>query len=189
MRSGLLQRLRRGLLLALLGASLPANAAGENVPASARQGDSGEASHSLALDGAERARYLSELKRLYPGKSAQRALLEHCNRLLESYAPCTQGRAAREAVPLFQLELLGDALKVRGELRHADGRLSLSERTLPLAGLPRQLGYLYPEQGALCHVLDPRDATPLLTLSRDLTGVAELARALGLLIGELQQAA
>lgn len=171
MRSGLLQRLRRGLLLALLGASLPANAAGENVPASARQGDSGEASHSLALDGAERA------------------LLEHCNRLLESYAPCTQGRAAREAVPLFQLELLGDALKVRGELRHADGRLSLSERTLPLAGLPRQLGYLYPEQGALCHVLDPRDATPLLTLSRDLTGVAELTRALGLLIGELQQAA
>ena len=67
MHTGFLQRLRRGLLLALLGAALPAGAGAENASAEDGQreqgGDAGSNQVSQ-LDSADQARYLAELKHL-----------------------------------------------------------------------------------------------------------------------------
>lgn len=194
MHTGFLQRLRRGLLLALLGAALPAGAVAESEGASDGQRDQGgDASGNQVsqLDGAGQARYLAELKHLYPRQAPRKALLEHCNRLLESYAlrgGYRVGEAQRDDL-LYQLSVVGDGvLNVREETRSSDGsRLEVRNRPLELFGVDPFVRYECPNRGPACQVLSPQDGTPLLTLVRDHAGVAELAKALSFLIRDIQQ--
>lgn len=194
MHTGFLQRLRRGLLLALLGAALPAGAGAENASAEDGQreqgGDAGSNQVSQ-LDSADQARYLAELKHLYPRQAPRQALLEHCNRLLQSYAlrgGYRLGEAQRDDL-LYQLSIAGDGiLNVREEARSADGsRLEVRNRTVELFGVDPFVRYDCPSRGPSCQVLNPQDGTPLLTLVRDHAGVAELAKALSFLIRDLQK--
>lgn len=192
MQSGFMQRLRRGLLLALLGAALPATAASEApVSGESKRDNQGESADSFTLDSAEQGRYLAELKRLYPGKAPRKALLEHCNRLLESYA-LRGGYRVGEARPddlLYQLSVIADGtLNVREETRSADGsRMAVRNQPVELFGVDPFVRYECPNRGPACQVLNPQDGTPLLTLVRDHTGVAELAKALTFLIRDLQK--
>lgn len=194
MQAGLMQRLRRGLLLALLGAALPAGAATENAGAEDSQQEQGSDATSnqiSSLDGAEQARYLAELKHLYPRQAPRKALLEHCNRLLESYAlrgGYRVGEAQRDDL-LYQLSIIGDGtLNVREETRSADGsRMAVHNQTVELFGVDPFVRYECPSRGPSCQVLNPKDGTPLLTVVRDHAGVAELAKALSFLIRDLQK--
>jgi hypothetical protein len=189
-----MQRLRRGLLLALLGAALPAGAATENAGAEDSQQEQGSDATSnqiSSLDGAEQARYLAELKHLYPRQAPRKALLEHCNRLLESYAlrgGYRVGEAQRDDL-LYQLSIIGDGtLNVREETRSADGsRMAVHNQTVELFGVDPFVRYECPSRGPSCQVLNPKDGTPLLTVVRDHAGVAELAKALSFLIRDLQK--
>lgn len=192
MHSGFMQRLRRGLLLALLGAALPATAATEAPRADESQSEkSGETGNGVSLDSAEQARYLAELKHLYPRQAPRKALLEHCNRLLESYAlraGYRVGGTQRDDL-LYQLSVVGDGtLNVREEARSADGsRLAVRNQPLELFGVDPFVRYECPSRGPSCSVLNPQDGSPLLTLVRDHAGVAELAKALTFLIRDLQK--
>jgi hypothetical protein len=193
MQSGFMQRLRRGLLLALLGAALPATAATEGVVADESQREKGgEAGNSQAsLGSAEQARYLAELQRLYPRQAPRKALLGHCNRLLESYALSAGYRVGEKQRDdlLYRLSVSGDGtLNVREETRSADGsRLEVRNQTLAVFGVDPFVRYECPNRGPACRVLNPQDGTPLLTLVRDHAGVAELAKAMTFLIRDLQQ--
>lgn len=194
MQSGFMQRLRRGLLLALLGAALPAGAVAESTGSDDGQREQGSDATSKqvsSLDGADQARYLAELQHLYPRQTPRKALLEHCNRLLESYALRSGyrvGEAQRDDL-LYQLSILGDGvLSVREETRSADGsRLAVRNQTVELFGADPFVRYECPNRGPSCQVLNPKDGTPLLTLVRDHAGVAELAKALSFLIRDLQK--
>lgn len=194
MHSGLMQRLRRGLLLALLGAALPATAATEASVAdeSQREEKGGEAANDkLSLGSAEHERYLAELQRLYPRRAPRQALLEHCNRLLESYALRSGfrvGQAQRDDL-LYQLSVArSGVLNVREETRSADGsRMAVRNQQVELFGADPFIRYQCPNRGPSCQVLNPQDGTPLLTLVRDHTGVAELAKALTFLVRDLQK--
>jgi hypothetical protein len=193
MQSGFMQRLRRGLLLALLGAALPAGAATETTGGDDSQREQGsDATNQMSsLDGAEQARYLAELKHLYPRQVPRKALLEHCNRLLESYAlrgGYRVGEAQRDDL-LYQLSILGEGtLNVREETRSSDGsRLAVRNQSVELFGVDPFVRYECPNRGPACQVLNPKDGTPLLTLVRDHAGVAELAKALTFLIRDLQK--
>lgn len=193
MHSGFMQRLRRGLLLALLGAAVPAGAAASEASLAdqGKRDNGGESADSLHLDSAEQGRYLAELKRLYPGKAPRRALLEHCNRLLESYALRAGYRVGDTEADdlLYQLSLGAEGvLNVREERRSADGsQLAVSNRQLAVFGVDPFVRYECPSRGPACQVLSPQDGAPLLTLVRDHTGVAELAKALSFLIRDLQK--
>lgn len=194
MQSGFMQRLRRGLLLALLGAALPAGAATEATggdDSQREQGSDATSNQMSSLDGAEQARYLAELKHLYPRQAPRKALLEHCNRLLESYAlrgGYRVGEAQRDDL-LYQLSIIGDGtLNVREETRSADGsRLAVRNQPVELFGVDPFVRYECPSRGPSCQVLNPQDGAPLLTLVRDHAGVAELAKALSFLIRDLQK--
>lgn len=194
MHSGLMQRLRRGLLLALLGAALPATAATEASVAdeSQREEKGGEAANDkFSLGSAEHERYLAELQRLYPRRAPRQALLEHCNRLLESYALRSGfrvGQAQRDDL-LYQLSVArSGVLNVREEARSADGsRMAVRNQQVELFGADPFIRYQCPNRGPSCQVLNPQDGTPLLTLVRDHTGVAELAKALTFLVRDLQK--
>lgn len=194
MHTGFMQRLRRGLLLALLGAALPAGAAAERAGAEDGQREQGgdsagkQVSH---LDAADQARYLAELEHLYPRKAPRKALLEHCNRLLESYA-LRGGYRLGESHPddlLYQLSIVGaGTLNVREEARSTDGsRLAVRNQPVELFGVDPFVRYDCPNRGPACQVLNPKDGTPLLTVVRDHAGVAELAKALSFLIRDLQK--
>lgn len=194
MHSGFMQRLRRGLLLALLGAALPAAAAtdaarGEDRPREETGGESGN--RQIGLDSAEQQRYLAELKRLYPRQAPRKALLEHCNRLLESYALRSGYRVgqAQHDDLLYQLSVVRPGvLGVREEQRSADGsRVAVHNREVELFGVDPFISYRCPSRGPACQVLSPRDGTPLLTLVRDQAGAAELAKALSFLVRDLQK--
>lgn len=194
MHSGFMQRLRRGLLLALLGAALPAAAAsdaarGEESRREEKGGESG--SPQASLGGAEQQRYLAELKRLYPRQAPRQALLEHCNRLLESYALHSGfrvGQAPRDDL-LYQLSVVRPGvLNVREENRSADGsRVAVHNREVELFGVDPFIRYQCPSRGPACQVLNPQDGSPLLSLVRDHAGVAELAKALSFLVRDLQK--
>jgi hypothetical protein len=189
-----MQRLRRGLLLALLGAALPATAATEASVAdeSQREEKGGEAANDkFSLGSAEHERYLAELQRLYPRRAPRQALLEHCNRLLESYALRSGfrvGQAQRDDL-LYQLSVArSGVLNVREETRSADGsRMAVRNQQVELFGADPFIRYQCPNRGPSCQVLNPQDGTPLLTLVRDHTGVAELAKALTFLVRDLQK--
>lgn len=198
MQSGFMQRLRRGLLLALLGATLPATAAAETAGADERQREQGSdagsnqtSNQTSSLSSAEQERYLAELKRLYPRQAPRKALLEHCNRLLESYALRAGYRVGEtQANDLFyQLSILGEGrLNVREEIRSADGnRMEVHNRPLELYGVDPFVSYDCPNRGPSCQVLSPKDGSPLFTLVRDHAGMAELAKALSFLIRDMQQ--
>lgn len=194
MHTGFMQRLRRGLLLALLGAALPAGAAAEatgNDDSQHEQGSETSGNQVSQLDGAEQARYLAELKHLYPRQAPRKALLEHCNRLLESYALRSGYRVgeARRDDLLYQLSLLGDgSLNVREEIRSADGsRVEVRNHPVALFGVDPFVRYECPNRGPSCQVLNPQDGSPLLSLVRDHAGVAELAKAMSFLIRDIQQ--
>lgn len=193
MQSGFMQRLRRGLLLALLGAALPATAASEGAVGDESQREKGGAAGNseASLGGAEQERYLAELQRLYPRQSSRKALLEHCNRLLESYA-LRAGYRVGEKQPddlLYQLSVVrSGVLNVREETRSADGsRVAVRNQPVELFGVDPFVRYECPNRGHACQVLNPQDGTPLLTLVRDHTGVAELAKAMTFLIRDLQK--
>lgn len=198
MQSGFMQRLRRGLLLALLGAALPATAAAEATGGEDSQREQGsEAGGSQAsapvssLSSADHERYLAELKRLYPRQSSRKALLEHCNRLLESYSLRAGYRVGETQASdlLYQLSFLGEGqLNVREEIRSADGsRMEVHNRPLELYGVDPFVRYDCPTRGPSCQVLSPKDGSPLFTLVRDHAGMEELARAFSYLIRDLQR--
>jgi hypothetical protein len=198
MQSGIMQRLRRGLLLALLGAALPASAAVETTGGEDSQREQGsEAGGSQAsapvssLSSADQERYLAELKRLYPRQGSRKALLEHCNRLLESYSLRAGYRVGETQASdlLYQLSILGEGrLNVREEIRSADGsRMEVHNRPLELYGVDPFVRYDCPTRGPSCQVLSPQDGSPLFTLVRDHAGMEELARAFSYLIRDLQK--
>lgn len=201
MQSGFMQRLRRGLLLALLGAALPAGAAAETTGGDDSQrgqgGDAGStqstpsSTQASSLSSADQERYLAELKRLYPRQTPRKALLEHCNRLLESYALRAGYRVGEPQASdlLYQLSILGEGtLNVREEIRSADGsRMEVHNRPLELYGVDPFVRYDCPSRGPSCQVLSPKDGSPLFTLVRDHAGMEELAKALSYLIRDLQK--
>lgn len=198
MQTGFMQRLRRGLLLALLGAALPATAAAEATGSEDSQREQGSDAGGnqpgqpiSSLSSVDQERYLAELKRLYPRQAPRKALLEHCNRLLESYA-LRAGYRVGERQPsdlFYQLSILGEgALNVREEIRSADGsRMEVHNRPLELYGVDPFVRYDCPSRGPSCQVLNPKDGTPLFTLVRDHAGMEELAKALSYLIRDLQK--
>ncbi|MBV2133567.1 hypothetical protein KRX52_12270 [Pseudomonas sp. MAP12] len=143
------------------------------------------------MGSAEQERYLAELQRLYPRQSSRKALLEHCNRLLESYA-LRAGYRVGEQRPddlFYQLSVArSGVLNVREETRSADGsRVAVRNQLVELFGVDPFVRYECPNRGPACLVLNPQDGTPLLTLVRDHTGVAELAKAMTFLIRDLQK--
>lgn len=198
MQSGFMQRLRRGLLLALLGAALPASAASEATGTEESQREQGSdaggkqtSTPISSLSSAEQERYLAELKRLYPRQAPRKALLEHCNRLLESYALRAGYRVGETQANdlLYQLSILGEGtLNVREESRSADGsRVEVHNRPLELYGVDPFVRYDCPSRGPSCQVLSPKDGSPLFTLVRDHAGMEELAKALSFLIRDIQK--
>ena len=193
MGTGFMQRLRRGLLLALLGAALPATAANTAGVA----GDEGksesnsESDSALSLNSAEQGRYLAELKRLYPGKAPRQALLEHCNRLLQSYALRAGYRVGETQHDdlLYQLSIASaGVLNVREETRSADGsRMAVNNQRVEVFGVDPFIRYQCPNRGPSCQVLNPQDGSVLFKLVRDQAGVGELAKALSFLIRDVQK--
>ena len=192
MRSAFMQRLRRGLLLALLGAALPA--AAESGTPSAEDATSDSREHT-GLSAAEQERYFHELRRLYPKKTERQALLEHCNRLLESHAlraGYLDGQPRNQRLRddrLFSLSISAPGeLTVRAETRSEDGsHLQVRSQRLNLFGVDPFVRYQCPERGPSCSVLSPVDGSELLVVVRDRPGVAELARALSFLIRDIQR--
>lgn len=184
-----MQRLRRGLLLALLGSVLPAAA----EEAAGGRGETGGEPHAVSgLSAQEQARYFQQLRRLYPRKSERQMLLEHCNRLLETHA-LRAGYSDRTQRllddHLFSLSVSAPGeLTIRSELRSGDGsELQVRSQRLSLYGLDPFVRYHCPPRGLSCAVLDPRDGSELLVLLRDPSGVSELTRALSYLIRDLQR--
>ncbi len=143
------------------------------------------------LSGAEPARYLSELKRLYLTQDDRQALLAHGNELLRSYAlraGYQVGQASRQD-RLYQLRL-GESgeLLLREELRSEQGTdIAVQNRRLPLYGVDPFIRYECPQQGIHCVLYSPVDGSPLLSIVRDRQGAAELAKALSFLIRNLQK--
>ncbi|WP_256657852.1 hypothetical protein [Pseudomonas sp. 2FG] len=149
------------------------------------------AAESAALNGAEPARYLSELKRLYLTKDERQALLAHSNELLRSYAV----RAAYQVGQrerhdrVYQLSVSGPGeLLVHEQTRAAqDMTLAVRNQRLSVFGLDPYIRYDCPLTEQVCVFKSPVDGSPWLSIRRDHDGAAELAKALSFLLRNLQK--
>ncbi|WPC05613.1 hypothetical protein SBP02_02310 [Pseudomonas benzenivorans] len=171
-------RLTRNLIASLLLGGLLAN------PLFAAESATG-------LTGAEQARYLSELKRLYLTQDERQALLAHSNDLLKTYALSAAyqvGQAQRQDL-LYQLRLGAPGeLLLREESRGAQGTdIAVRNQRIALFGVDPFIRYDCPPSGISCVLFSPADGSPLLSIVRDHQGAAELAKALSFLIRNLQK--
>lgn len=175
MRLGLTRRLSGLLLLAALGGTAPA-------PVMAAEAQ---------LSGEEQARYLAELKRLYLTKNERKALLEHSNALLDTYALTAAyqvGQTTRSDLR-YQLSVVAPGeLLVREESRTAQGNaLAVRNHKLSVFGLDPYIHYDCPATGIACTLHNPADGSPWITVLRDHQGAADLAKAISFLIRNLQK--
>ncbi|PAU56321.1 hypothetical protein [Pseudomonas indica] len=144
-----------------------------------------------ALSGDEPARYLAEIKRLYLTEDERKALLAHCNDLLQTYAlraGYQVGQPGRQDL-LYRLSLGAPGeLVVREESRAAEGgQVAVRNSRLSVFGVDPFIRYDCPHNGVSCVLLNPADGSPWLTILRDHNGAAELAKALSFLIRNVQK--
>jgi hypothetical protein len=162
-------RLTRKLMAVFLGAALSAA-----VPVLAGADDKG------ALQGAEQAAYLEELKRLYLTGNERQALLAHTNALV--------GQAQRQDL-LYRFEVgnAGDLI-LREESRGQQGTaISVRNQRVSVFGIDPFIRYECPTGGIRCVLLNPVDGSQLLSIVRDHQGAGELAKALSFLIRNVQK--
>ncbi|HSC84923.1 MAG TPA: hypothetical protein VLC30_15005 [Pseudomonas sp.] len=143
------------------------------------------------LSGEEQARYLAELKRLYLTKNERKALLEHSNALLDTYALTAAyqvGQTTRSDLR-YQLSVVAPGeLLVREESRTAQGNaLAVRNHKLSVFGLDPYIHYDCPATGIACTLHNPADGSPWITVLRDHQGAADLAKAISFLIRNLQK--
>lgn len=144
-----------------------------------------------ALQGAEQAAYLEELKRLYLTGNERQALLTHTNALLETYAlraGYQVGQAQRQDL-LYRFEVgnAGDLI-LREESRGQQGTaISVRNQRVSVFGIDPFIRYECPTGGIRCVLLNPVDGSQLLSIVRDHQGAGELAKALSFLIRNVQK--
>ncbi|MBM7061170.1 hypothetical protein JQX08_10670 [Pseudomonas sp. UL073] len=143
------------------------------------------------LSSSEQSRYLGELKRLYQTQNERKALLAHCNHLLDTYAlkaGYQVGQSQRQDL-LYQLSVSAPGeLLVREESRAEQGvGVAVRNQRIELFGVDPFVRYECPTGGRTCVLLNPVDGAPLLTIVRDHGGAAELAKALSFLIRSVQK--
>ncbi|GIZ12817.1 hypothetical protein NCCP436_22330 [Pseudomonas sp. NCCP-436] len=144
-----------------------------------------------ALQGAEQRAYLDGLRQLYLADDERRALLAHGNALLETYALRAgyQVGQTRRQDWLYQLSV-GEAgeLILREESRdEASSAIAVRHQRLSVYGADPFIRYECPPSGVRCVLFNPLDGSPLLSIVRDHSGAAELAKALSFLIRNLQK--
>lgn len=175
MRLGLTRRLSGLLLLLSLGLGAPAQAS------------------ESQLGGEEQARYLAELKRLYLTKDERKALLDHSNALLDTYAlraGYQVGKSPAQRSDLrYQLSVAGPGeLLLREETRQAQSNsLTVSNQRLSVFGVDPYIHYDCPQGSITCVLNNPADGSPWITVLRDHQGAADLAKAISFLIRNLQK--
>lgn len=166
-------------------AMLLATALSAGVPMLAGADDEG------ALQGAEQAAFLNQLKRLYLTDNERQALLTHNNALLETYAlraAYQVGQAQRQDLLYrFAVNDTGELI-LREESRGTQGTaISVRNQRVPVFGIDPFIRYECPTGGIRCVLLNPVDGSELLSIVRDHQGAAELARALSFLIRNVQK--
>ncbi|RJG14373.1 hypothetical protein D3879_07905 [Pseudomonas cavernicola] len=150
-----------------------------------------QAAEPAALNGAEQARFLSELKRFYKTTDERKALLAHSNELLNRYAVRAAyqvGQSNRHDL-VYQLNVSGPGeLMVHEQTRAAQGMaLVVRNQRLSVFGLDPYIRYDCPLTGQVCVLMNPADGGPWLSIRRDHDGAAELAKALSFLLRNLQK--
>lgn len=143
------------------------------------------------LSSSEQGRYLGELKRLYQTQSERKALLAHCNHLLDTYAlkaGYQVGQAQRQDL-LYQVSVSAPGeLLVREESRAEQGvSVAVRNQRVPVFGVDPFVRYECPSSGRSCVLMNPVDGTPLLSIVRDHGGAEELAKAFSYLIRNVQK--
>jgi hypothetical protein len=144
-----------------------------------------------ALSSDEQARYLEGLKRLYLVGDERTALLTHANALLAAYMlksgyqlDQTDPRDLRYEV---RLGAPGE-LVIREEQRAEQGPgLSVRNRRFALFGVDPFIRYECPPTGIACTFAEPGGHAPMLSILRDQDGADQLAKALSLLIRNVQR--
>lgn len=173
-------RLTRKLMAMVLGGALFTT-----IPAVAGADD------AAALQGAEQAAYLAELKRLYLTDNERNALLAHSNALLETYAlraGYQVGQAQRQ--DLFYRFAVGNTgeLILREERRDVQGTaIAVRNQRVSVFGIDPFIRYECPTGGIRCVLLNPVDGSELLSIVRDHQGAGELAKAMSFLIRNVQK--
>ncbi len=143
------------------------------------------------LDGPEQQRYIAELKRLYLTSDERRALLAHCNDLLETYALRAGYQVGQPERDDWSYRLSVGAqgeLLAREERRAEQGtRLAVRTERLSVFGVDPFIRYECPQSGITCTFYNPADGSPWLRTVRDLKGAGELAKALSFLVRNVQK--
>ncbi|WP_233282026.1 hypothetical protein [Pseudomonas mangiferae] len=143
------------------------------------------------LEDSEQQRYIAGLKRLYLTGDERRALLEHCNSLLGTYAlraGYQVGQPQRDDLSYRLSVGHPGELLAREEQRAEHGtRLAVRTERLSVFGLDPFIRYECPQSGITCTFYNPADGSPWLRTVRDLKGAEELAKALSFLVRNVQK--
>lgn len=143
------------------------------------------------LSSAEQANYLRELQRLYNTPEERKALLAHINKLLTTYA-LRAGYQVGQAQPhdLFYVVAVGEpgVLLLREEKRgQSTTDIAVRNQRIEVFGVDPYIRYDCPASGISCTLKSPTTGRPMLTIVRDHSGAAELAKAMSFLIRNVQK--
>ncbi|WP_462381075.1 hypothetical protein [Pseudomonas sp. Marseille-QA0892] len=160
---------------------------GSMLPVFATPGQAQEAT----LTSPDQAQYLEGLKRLYLITDERQALLAHTNALLTAYM-LKAGYRLDEPNPKgvkYEVSLgkPGEIL-VREESRgEQGGDLAVRNRRFSLFGVDPFIRYECPPSGVTCSFAEPGGRDPMVVIVRDQSGADQLAKALSLLIRNVQR--
>jgi hypothetical protein len=144
-----------------------------------------------ALSSPEQARYLDGLKTLYLVNDERAALLAHTNSLLAAYMLKAGYQVGQPTPRDFRYEVALGApgeLLVREEARSEGGvDLSVRNRRISLFGVDPFVHYECPPSGISCTFSEPGGREPIFVILRDQDGADQLAKALSLLIRNVQR--
>lgn len=143
------------------------------------------------LSSPDQSQYLEGLKRLYLISDERQALLTHTNALLTAYMLKAGYRLDEPNPKGVKYELsLGKPgeLLVREELRgEQGGDLAVRNRRFSLFGVDPFVRYECPSSGVTCSFAEPGGRDPMVVIVRDQSGADQLAKALSLLIRNVQR--
>ena len=143
------------------------------------------------LSGAEQARYLNELKKLYLTSDERQALLAQSNELLDTYAvrAAFQVGQAERRDQVYQLSVGAPGeLLIQQKTREAEGvNVAVRNQRLEVFGVDPYIKYECLPSEQVCTLKNPQDGSPWLTIRRDHQGAAQLAKALSFLLRNMQK--
>lgn len=133
---------------------------------------------------------VAQLKALYLTDDAVVALLEHANSLLSLHAwegPSRVVVRQPERGVQYRLEVQDDSLRLRTRAFDEQGDARVSMGSITVFGInPRVSSDCFREESA-CWISDPRDDSRWLKLAENRAGARDTARAISLLLREMQR--